>query len=391
MPKAQTQAERAYDQVVEWLEYFEPLEDPRQSGKVWYLLDEVLLLCLVAVLAGADSWVEIAEFGKRKLEFLRRFRPYAKGTPSHDQLGDLFAALDAEQFQRCFIAWVGSRAQLGPDIVAIDGKTLRRSYQEGGAKAPIHMISAYASHRRLVLGQIKVAEKSNEITAIPDLLDLLALEGSIVTIDAMGCQREIAAKIIEKKADYVLALKGNQGTLREDVELFFTEQVAAKFKDTKVSRHPTLEKSHGRIETRVYTAIDHIDWLKESHDWVGLRSIVMVESTREHIGHLDAAGRVKTEHETRFYISSLPAHAKTQGEAIRSHWGVENSHHWVMDMLFRDDECRIRKDHAPANFTTIKHIAGNILRHAPGKQSLRVKRRLAAWDDAYLASLITGG
>jgi len=291
MPKAQSQAERAYDQVVEWLEHFEPLDDPRQSGKVWYLLDEVLLLCLLAVLAGAEGWVEVAEFGKRKLTLLRRFRPFENGTPSHDQLGDLFAALDAEQFQHCFIAWVGSLATLVPDIVAIDGKTLRRSYQEGGGKAPIHMISAWASNQRLVLGQIKVADKSNEITAIPDLLDLLTLKGSVVTIDAMGCQREIAAKIVEKEADYVLALKGNQGTLREDVELFFNEQIAAKFVDVAASRHRTLEKSHGRIETRTITSIDQIDWLKERHDWVGLRSIVMVESVREHVGHVGIDAR----------------------------------------------------------------------------------------------------
>jgi predicted transposase YbfD/YdcC len=386
MSKALSQTERVYDQVVEWLEHFEPLEDTRQSGKVWYPLDEVLLLCLLAVLASAESWVEIAEFGKRKLAFLRRFCPFEKGTPSHDQLGDLFAALDAEQFQHCFIGWVGSLAKLGPDIVAIDGKTLRRSYQEGGGKAPIHMISAWASNQRLVLGQIKVADKSNEITAIPDLLDLLTLKGSVVTIDAMGCQREIATKILEKEADYVLALKGNQGTLREDVELFFNEQAAAKFKDTAVSRHETLEKSHGRIETRTYTATDDIDWLKERHDWPGLTSVVMVESIREIISK-----KTEPETETRFYISSLAADAEGQGEAIRSHWGVENSHHWVMDMLFRDDECRIRKDNAPANFTTIKHMAGNVLRQAPGKQSLRVKRRLAAWDDEYLANLITGG
>jgi hypothetical protein len=184
MVQAETQSERAFDQVVEWLEHFESLEDPRQQGKVWYPLDEVLLLCLVAVLAGAESWVEIAEFGKEKRNLLRRFRPFEKGTPSHDQLGDLFAALDAEAFQCCFIAWVGSLTKLGPDIVAVDGKTLRRSYQEGGAKAPIHMISAWSSRQRLVLGQAKVAEKSNEITAIPELLKLLTLKGAIVTIDA---------------------------------------------------------------------------------------------------------------------------------------------------------------------------------------------------------------
>ncbi len=384
MGQAETQAERAFDQVVGWLEHFEPLEDPRQAGKVWYPLDEVLLVCLLAVLASAESWVEIAEFGKKKLELLRRFRPFENGTPSHDQLGDLFAALDAEQFQSCFIAWVGSLTKLGPDIVAIDGKTLRRAYQEGGAKAPIHMISAWSSRQRRVLGQAKVAEKSNEITAIPELLKLLTLKGATVTIDAMGCQKEIAATIIDKEADYVLALKGNQGTLSADVELFFAEQKACNFKDTAISRHETLEKSHGRIETRTYTATGDIAWLTRSHPgWKGLKSLVMVESVREFVGG-------KIESETRFYISSLSPDAERQGEAIRGHWGVENSHHWVMDMLFRDDECRIRTANAPANFATIKHMAGNLLRHGAGKQSLRVKRRLAAWDDDYLVSLITG-
>jgi len=380
---ANTQSQvRAYDQVLEWQKHFEELEDPRQSGKVAYPLEEMLLQCLLAVLAGADSWVEIAEFGKNKLDFLRRFLVFENGTPSHDQFGNLFAALDAEAFQSCFIAWVASLAKLGPDIVAIDGKTLRRSYQEGGAKAPIHMISAFSSRQRLVLGQRKVADKSNEITAIPELLDLLTVKGSIVTIDAMGCQKEIAKKIVAKEADYVLALKGNQGLLSQDVELFFGEQKACKFEDTAVSRHQTVEKSHGRIETRTYTSIDGIDWLKERHDWVGLKSIVMVESIREIIGG-------KTESETRFYISSLAADAARQGDAIRSHWGVE-CHHWVMDMVFRDDECRIRTANAPANFATIKHIASNLMRTKVDKHSMRVKRRLAAWNDAYLESLIVG-
>lgn len=382
MADARPQADRAYDQVVEWLEHFEDLEDPRQSGKVAYPLVEMLLQCLLAVLAGADSWVEVALFGKRKLDFLRRFAAFEQGTPSHDQFGNLFAALDAEAFQGCFIAWVASLAKLGPDIVAIDGKTLRRSYQEGGAKAPIHMISAFSSSQRLVLGQRKVADKSNEITAIPELLDLLTVKGAIVTIDAMGCQKEIAAKIVEKGADYVLALKGNQGTLSADVELFFTEQKACNFKDAKVSRHETLEKSHGRIETRSFTSIDGIDWLKERHDWVGLESIVMVESVREIIGG-------KTQSERRFYISSLAADAVRQGDAIRDHWAVE-SHHWVMDMVFRDDECRIRRENAPANFATVKHIASNLMRAKADKHSLRAKRRLAAWDDDYLEGLVTG-
>ena len=382
MADAQTQVDRAYDQVVEWLEHFEDLDDPRQSGKVAYPLDEMLLQCLLAVIAGAESWVEIAAFGKKKLDFLRRFAPFAEGTPSHDQFGNLFAALDTEAFQACFIAWVASLTKLGPEIIAIDGKTLRRSYQDGGAKAPIHMISAFSSRQRMVLGQRKVADKSNEITAIPELLDLLTIKGAIVTIDAMGCQKEIAAKIIDKGADYVLALKGNQGTLRNDVELFFTEQKERGFADAAMSRHETLEKSHGRIETRTYSAVDATGWLTKRHGFVGLKSIVMVESIREIING-------KTEQETRYYISSLTADAARQGDAIRSHWAVE-THHWVMDMVFRDDECRIRRDNAPANFATIKHIASNLMRAKADKHSMRVKRRLAAWDDTYLESIVTG-
>ena len=378
-------AVEAFEEAVDLLEHFTDLKDPRQLAKVLYPLDEVLLLCLLGVLAGCDSWVEIAKYGEKKLEFLRRFRPFTNGTPSHDQLGDIFAVLDGEQFQHCFIAWTSSLIGLDTeDVIAIDGKTLRRSYQDGGAKAPIHMISAWSARHNLVLGQARVADKSNEIVAIPKLLDLLAIKGATVTIDAMGCQRKIAAKIISKGADYILALKGNQGSLRDDVELFFTEQAARGFADTAVSRHETVEKNHGRIETRIVTATDNIAWLRKRHNWPGLNSIIMVESVREIGTHPGAT----IERETRFYIASTAANAEAQGTAVRRHWSIENSLHWVMDMVFRDDECRIRKNNAPANFTTIKHMASNILRRAPGKDSLRVKRHLAAWDDNFLASLI---
>lgn len=379
-----TKAAEAFDTIVDFLESFEELADPRQRGKVLYPLDEVLLLVLLGVLAGCESWVEIAKFGDKKLDLLRRFRPYRDGTPSHDQLGDIFAVLDAGEFQRCFIAWVAGLTRFSGDIIAIDGKTLRRSYQEGGAKAPIHMISAWSCRQNLVLGQAKVSQKSNEIMAIPQLLDALTIKGAVVTIDAMGCQKEIAAKIIDKEADYVLALKGNQGRLRDDVEAFFVEQTERRFADSAVSRHQTVEKSHGRIETRTVSAIDAGSWLAPRHGFKGLRSIVMVESVREFVRP------AKTESETRYYISSLAPDAARQGEAVRSHWGIENGLHWVMDMVFRDDECRIRKRNAPANFATVKHMAANLLRQAPGKDSLRVKRKMAAWDDDYLASLIAG-
>jgi predicted transposase YbfD/YdcC len=363
-----------------FLHHFKDMPDPRQRAKVIYPLDEVLLLCLLAVLGGAEAFTDIARFGERKIELLRRFRPFRDGTPAHDHLGDIFATLDAKEFQRCFVAWVAALTGAPVDVIAIDGKTLRRSYQKKGGKEPIHMVSAFAARQRLVLGQVKVAEKSNEIVAIPALLAMLAIEGAIVTIDAMGCQRDIAQQILNQKGDYVLALKGNQGTLREDVEVFAAEQKANGFKHTKVSRHETVDGDHGRIETRTYTAIHEVDWIQERHDWPGLKGVVMVESTRE-IGN-------KIERETRFYITSLVWLANQIGPVIRSHWAVENSLHWVMDMVFRDDECRVRTDHAPANFTAIKHIAHNLIRRAPGKDSLRLKRKVAAWDDDFLASLV---
>ena len=370
----------AVSETVVFLNHFKDLPDPRQPGKVIYPLTEVLLLCLLAVLGGAETFVDIALFGEKKLGLLRRFRPFRDGTPSHDQLGDIFATLDASRFQHCFVSWVASLTGAAADVIAIDGKTLRRSYQKKGAKAPIHMVSAFAARQRLVLGQVKVAEKTNEIVAIPALLDMMAIEGAIVTIDAMGCQRQIAEKIVDKKADYVLALKGNQGTLREDVEVFAAEQKANGFKDTKVSHHETVDGDHGRIETRTYTAFHDVDWLRERHDWPGLKGVVMVESTRE-IGD-------KIERETRFYITSLVWLGYQLGPVIRSHWAIENSLHWVMDMIFRDDECRVRTENAPANFTTLKHMAHNLIRKAAGKHSLRLKRKIAAWDDEFLASLI---
>ena len=242
------------------------------------------------------------------------------------------------------------------------------------------MVSAFAARQRIVLGQVKVNAKSNEIVAIPALLDMMSIEGAVVTIDAMGCQRNIAAKIIEKKADYIVALKGNQGTLREDVEVFADEQKALKYRDATISTHETVDADHGRIETRNYTVIHDVEWLQAIHQWPGLKAVVVVESRREING--------KITDETRFYITSLAMLAPAVGPMIRAHWAIENSLHWVMDMVFRDDECRVRTDHAPANFATCRHIAYNLTRKAPGKDSIRLRRKTAGWDDEYLASLI---
>jgi predicted transposase YbfD/YdcC len=363
-----------------FLSYFKDMPDHRQAGKVTYPLDEILLLCLLAVLAGAEAFTDIARFGEKKLDLLRRFRPFRDGTPAHDHLGDIFATLDAQAFQRCFVAWVAALTKTPAEVIAIDGKTLRRSYQKKGSKEPIHMVSAFAARQRLVMGQVAVAEKSNEIVAIPALLDMMAIEGAVVTIDAMGCQRSIARKIIDKKADYIIALKGNQGTLRKDVGVFAAEQKANGFKDATVSRHETVDGDHGRIETRTYTAIHDVEWLRERHDWPGLQGVVMVESQRESDGRITK--------ETRFYITSLALLANVIGPMIRDHWAVENCLHWVMDMVFRDDECRVRAENAPANFTTLKHMAQNLIKKSPGKDSQRLKRKTAGWDDDFLASLI---
>lgn len=369
-------------ETVVFLKHFRELPDHRQAGKVTYPLDEVLLLCLLAVLAGADTFVDIARFGTRKIDLMRRFRPFRDGTPSHDHLGDILATLDADQFQRCFVAWVASLTGVPEGVIAIDGKTLRRSHHGKGGKAAIHMVSAFAARQRLVLGQVKVAEKSNEIVAIPKLLDLMAIEGAIVTIDAMGCQRDIAQKVIDKKADYVLALKGNQGTLRDDVHLFCAEQKANGFADAEISRAETVDGDHGRIETRTTTVIQEVEWLRQRHKWPGLNGVVIVESARQIDGAITS--------ETRIYITSLRLPAHLMGPIVRDHWSIENKLHWVMDMIFRDDECRVRTHHAPANFTTLKHMALNLIRRAPSKDSIRLRRKVAAWDDNFLACIIAG-
>ena len=371
----------ALAEAVVFLSHFKNLEDPRQQSKVCYPLDEILLLCLLAVLAGAETITDIALFGVKKLALLRRFRPFADGTPAHDHLGDILAALDPEQFQQCFVAWVAALTGAPEGLIAIDGKTSRGSAGKRRGQPAIHMVSAFAASQRLVLGQVKVSGKSNEIVAIPQLLDLLAIEGAVVSIDAIGCQREIARKIIDKKADYILALKGNQGSLRDDVAVFVAEQRAAGFKHAEVSRNETIDADHGRIETRTVTVFHDLAWLRERHDWPGLRAVVMVDSVREIDG--------RRERETRFFITSLGLGAAQIAGLIRGHWAVENSLHWVLDMTFRDDECRLRSGNAPANFAVVRHMAHNLIRRAPGKQSLRARRKAAGWDDDFLSSLVT--
>ena len=312
---------------------------------------------------------------------MRRFLSFENGTPAHDHLGDIFATLDAEAFQRCFVAWVAEATGCPAEVIAIDGKTSRRSYQKKDAKEPIHMVSAFAARQRLVLGQIKVDEKSNEIIGDPRAPRHDGDRRRRRHHRRHGLSARHRRADLDKKADYILALKGNQGTLNDDVKLFVAEQQAKGFEDAKVSRHETVDGDHGRIETRRYTVIHDVAWLRERHGWPGLRSVDRRRDDARNRGAKPNARPGSTS-----ALSDLAAEVVAQ--MIRDHWAIENNLHWVMDMVFRDDECRVRKDHAPANFATIKHAAFNFLKRAPGKDSMRGKRQRAGWEDDFLYSVV---
>lgn len=362
------------------LDHFSALSDPRQARKVIYPLPEVLLLVLCGTIAGAQNFVEIGRWGERKLDFLRRLRRFGRGIPSHDTLGDVINALDARLFSECFIAWVAALRETAPDIVAIDGKTSRRA-RRGGAH-PLHLVSAWASRQRLVIGQEAVAGKSNEITAIPLLLDRLELTGALVTIDAIGCQRRIAEAILGKGADYLLALKDNWPTLAGEVRLFFDTA-----SPDAVETHQTTDADHGRIEVRRHVVSHDVGWLGSDRRFPGeprfpaLASIGMVEATVERNGTTSVAGR--------YYLSSAKLSAAVFARAVRAHWGIENRLHWVMDVVFHDDLMPLRTDHGPANMATVRHAALNLIQAIPDKASLAVKRKTAAWDDDYLYNALT--
>ncbi len=360
---------------------FSDLEDPRITGRTAHSLIEIIGLAICSVICGADTWTEIELFCKLKIDWFKKFFQLKNGIPSHDTFGRVFSLINADEFRKCFNLWISSVNKIIQDeIIAIDGKTLRRSFDKVNGKSAIHMVSAWASNAGMVLGQIKVDDKSNEITAIPKLLDLLVTKNCIVTIDAMGCQKNIAAKIIEKKSDYVLALKGNQGNLHNDIKLFFDDCLNRNFKDISNSYYETFDKDHGRIEKRKYWITKEINWINDKNEWKGLKSIGIG------ISEVEEKGLKRTE--TRYFITSLDENAEKFGDAVRKHWKIETSLHWVLDIAFREDENRVRTDFAPENFAVIRHLALDIIKQDKSKGSIRCKRLKAGWDNNFLENLL---
>ena len=366
------------------LDYFDKIPDPRKDHNKQYKLSDIIFMALCAVICGCNNWAEVERYANHKIKWFRKKLKLANGIPSHDTFGRVFSMIDPSHFSTCFIAWMqGMQRVTRGKLVAIDGKTSRASHDRKNGKSPLHMVSAWVQENGLVLGQIAVDSKSNEIKAIPELLDLIDIENRIISIDAMGTQRKIAQKIIEKQADYVLALKGNQTIMHEEVASFLNDAKERGFRDVPHDSYSTIEKDHGRIEKREYWITSDIDWFADKGKWSGLKSFGMVVSHRT-VGE-------ETSVETRFFISSLPAEAQVFAEAVRGHWAIENQLHWVLDVVFRNDDSRIRKDHGPENYAILQHLALSLCKQEKtAKIGIHGKRLSAGWDDKYLELLLKG-
>jgi len=362
--------------------HFTRLPDPRVRRTRRHALVDILVITVCAVICGADDWVAIARFGRAKRTWFRQFLALPHGIPSHDTFGRVFAALDPQAFHAAFLAWVTTVATALPDdVIAIDGKTLHRTFDTASHKAAIHMVSAWATAQGLCLGQVKTDAKSNEITAIPALLDVLALAGRIVSIDAMGCQPAIARRIRDRGGDYVLSLKANPPRLHEDIQALFTEAEAHGFRDLPHTAAETVDADHGRLEVRRAWATDDLAWLSQRRRWPGLRSVLRVDAARTIGDH--------TTVETRYFISSLPPDAAHLARVVRAHWTIENGLHWVLDVAMHQEHTRIRTGHAPENLATLHHIALNVLKQErTEKLGIKNKRLAAGWDHDYLLRVI---
>lgn len=361
--------------------HFSSLKDPRIRLKIRHKLIDIIIMTICAVICGADDWTEVEDYARSKKDWLKTFLELPHGIPSHDTFGRVFSLIRPEEFERCFASWIHAVFQITGQTVAIDGKTLRRSHDRGSNKAAIHMVGAWASKSGITLGQVKTEDKSNEIKAIPELLKLLEIKGCIVTIDAMGCQKEIARQICKQKADYVLALKGNQGNLLKDVELCFEHAQQCQFKDIPHQSHQTTDGGHGRVEVRRYVTISDLDWLEERDKWENLNLIGMVHSER-HIG--DNITR-----DTRYYISSLPNDVKRFADAVRDHWTIENQLHWVLDIAFREDDSRVRDRNAASNLSILRRFALSLCKQEKtAKVGIKIKRKRAGWNNDYLLTLL---
>jgi predicted transposase YbfD/YdcC len=367
---------------VSFLDYFQELEDPRSERNRAYSMAEILFVTLCAAICGAEGWQDVEDFGKAKREYLRQFFPYQNGIPSDDTYRRFFRAIDPQKFQALFREWVQSlQSHMEGRLIAIDGKSSRHSFDE--TTCMLHMISAYATEARLVLAQEKVSEKSNEITAIPQLLEWLDLREATVTLDAMGCQQALADQIIQKEGHYIFALKGNQGTLCEDVTTYWTEEDLTTFPSEGF--YQTSDKGHGRLETRGCWVTQDVAWLRERHPhWHSINTLIRVESTREMKG--------KSTSEIRYYISSLHKTPEKILGAIRSHWAIENNLHWVLDMSFGEDQSRIRKENAPQIMAIIRHMALNLLQLTKDqmkRQSIKRLRKMAGWNHEILSTILS--
>jgi predicted transposase YbfD/YdcC len=364
-----------------FLDYFGDIEDKRGLRNRLYSANEILFQAFCSILCGAATWRDIETFGKMRLNFLRQYFSYANGTPSDDTFRRFFRAIDPQVFQEKFRSWLLDFLPSTEDkVIAIDGKTSRRSFEDKPTHA-LHMVSAYATEANLVLAQEKVADKSNEIKSIPQLLEWLDLRGETVTIDAMGCQHKIASQIVEKEGQYILALKGNQSSLHEDVKIAFQDSTIAE----KCNIFETHEKGHGRIETRKCSVLSDVELLRERHpNWKTINAVVRIESKREIRG--------KISEETRYYISSKVVNAEKMLSIIRSHWTIENSVHWILDMSFGDDQSRIRQKNAPQNMAVFRHATLNLLKTAQKnlftRESIKGLRLIAAWNEELLTKIL---